>query len=157
MGHTDSRMVERVYGRLTSDSLAKLLSQRVTRAGVTASAPDAARVPEVRPAAEATVAAPTAPVTSHPVAAQLVRYLSGEALQHVASEGIADTAGQNENPEKPRGIAVRRDGIEPPTRGFSVPSPVWPAPRNSKPKRVSEAPRLSHLHQLKRSGGGGAR
>jgi len=35
MGHTDSRMVERVYGRLPSDSLAKLLSERVTRTPVT--------------------------------------------------------------------------------------------------------------------------
>jgi hypothetical protein len=53
-----------------------------------------------------------------------------------------------------RGELVRGDGIEPPTRGFSVPSPVWPAPRNSKPG-VVEAPRLSHLHQLKRNGGVG--
>jgi hypothetical protein len=51
---------------------------------------------------------------------------------------------------------VRRGGIEPPTRGFSVPCPIWPAPRNSKAKRVSEGPPLSHLHQLERNGRAGA-
>jgi integrase len=43
MGHTDSRMVERVYGRLTTDALAKLLLERVSRGA----APVAAPAPQV--------------------------------------------------------------------------------------------------------------
>jgi len=83
LGHTDSRMVERVYGRLPVESLARALRERLGE-------------PE-RPAEDCSV--------------------------------FATDAGNSEGPEGPRrqqevafsaGFSVPRDGIEPPTRGFSI-------------------------------------
>jgi integrase len=110
MGHTDSRMVERVYGRLPSDALAKLLSQRVTR--TEHAAPAAAPTPNAR-SEEA--------IASEEGAQELVRYLSGRPGQTGRSEGIADKMAAVATSENPSQILVRRGGIEPPTRGFSVP------------------------------------
>jgi integrase len=115
MGHTDSRMVERVYGRITSDSLAKWLSQRVTREGITAPPPPAPS--PAPPETEVAMSTAAEPTSTGQVLAALVRYLSGRALQDVASEVIADP----EVLEKTPGFLVRRGGIEPPTRGFSIP------------------------------------
>jgi len=81
MGHTDSRMVERVYGRLQPEALASLLAARV-----------------------------------------------GGSLMGAASDGsetfAADgaeliDANESQNADDSAEIAVRGDGIEPPTRGFS--------------------------------------
>ena len=78
LGHTDSRMVERVYGRLSPAQLAAALESRL------------ASVPN------------------------LYRPGSDERDTADAADGGL--------PRIPAGFAVPRDGIEPPTRGFSVPA-----------------------------------
>jgi integrase len=77
LGHTDSRMVERVYGRLSPAQLAAALE---TRLGA---------VPDL--------------------------YRTGQSGR--------DTLGTVDSDQGafPAGFAVPRDGIEPPTRGFSIP------------------------------------
>ena len=77
LGHTDSRMVERVYGRLSPAQLAAALESRL------------ASVPN------------------------LYRPGSDERDTADAADGGL--------PRIPAGFAVPRDGIEPPTRGFSIP------------------------------------
>ena len=109
MGHSDSRMVERVYGRLPSDALAKLLSERVTR--VERAAPAAASTPSASSAGA---------IASGEGASELVRYLSGRPGQTGRSEDSADKMTAAPTSENPSQIEVRRGGIEPPTRGFSV-------------------------------------
>jgi integrase len=146
MGHTDSRMVERVYGRLPSEALAKLLSQRVIRASVNAPTATGA-ASEVMPAGKA-IEEPIAPSPNEEMARELVRYLSGRALHEGAKEDIVVTADHRKTPV----FAVRRGGIEPPTRGFSVPATLWPAPRKSRPRRTSRRGGLSPVHQLPESG-----
>jgi hypothetical protein len=115
IGHSDSRMVERVYGRLPSDALAKLLSER------------GARAPLPSPT-EATAAAPEAQMSpssdereGHRVDQPLVRYLSGAPGQMGSPQDIADKTSVVAKPRPATEIPVRRGGIEPPTRGFSVP------------------------------------
>lgn len=78
LGHTDSRMVERVYGRLPTAQLAAALESRLT------SVPNS-----YRPGAD--------------------------------ERDAADKAGSGFSCI-PAGFAVPRDGIEPPTRGFSIPA-----------------------------------
>jgi excisionase family DNA binding protein len=111
MGHSDSRMVERVYGRLTIDALARLLSERVTRVGIAVS--EAPKVPVSDAMSDESSAASGDAGT--------VRYMSGESGQTGASEGIADKTASVASPREASPIVVRRGGIEPPTRGFSVP------------------------------------
>ena len=43
---------------------------------------------------------------------------------------------------------VPRDGIEPPTRGFSSLRPVWPRPRKTRGERVVEESTAAHLQQI---------
>jgi len=83
LGHTDSRMVERVYGRLPVESLGRALRERLG---------EPERLPE-----DCSVFATDA----------------GD------SEGSVGPGGQ---PREPffAGFSVPRDGIEPPTRGFSI-------------------------------------
>ncbi len=86
LGHTDSRMVERVYGRMPVDSLGRALRARLEGAN-TAPAP------------------------------------SGDCSVFVANEGRSEGSGRPERrPEtaKTAAFVVPRDGIEPPTRGFSI-------------------------------------
>ena len=84
LGHVDSRMVERVYGRLPTDQLARRLSQELGENSL----PNAC----LRPA---------------------------ESLDPLDAMHDALSTKTLEN----EGFMVPRDGIEPPTRGFSIPSP----------------------------------
>jgi len=59
---------------------------------------------------------PLAPLPNEEMAPELVRYLFGRALHEGAKEDIVVTADHQKAPV----FAVRRGGIEPPTRGFSV-------------------------------------
>ena len=89
MGHADSRMVERVYGKVTPMDLASKLSARLNGAALIA--------PDPSPFA--------------------VLYLYG-------SEGETGTRrrrGHSPDLAFSAGKPVPRDGIEPPTRGFSIP------------------------------------
>jgi integrase len=78
MGHSDGRMVERVYGKMTSAETARLMAARV-------------------------------------------RLMSGRTGQSGVGELPGDNRASVVSPENPGETRVRRDGIEPPTRGFSVP------------------------------------
>jgi integrase len=79
MGHTTSRMVEQVYGRLNADDLGRLLMERVSGMNMGGS----------RSKTRGSKALPASPQNADP-------------------------------PEEKRKTAVPRDGIEPPTRGFSI-------------------------------------
>jgi integrase len=79
LGHTTSRMVELVYGRLPSADLGRLLREGTAPRG------------------------------------ELL--VSCERVQ----DGDLEATVRNRNVPDPAVIAVRRDGIEPPTRGFSIP------------------------------------
>jgi Phage integrase family len=90
MGHRDTRMVERVYGRLSPEEIGALQSAHFADC-----------------------------ITG--VADQVD--LGGES----GRIGLLRTA---------KGLkSVPRGGIEPPTRGFSVPVAEWPSPRSSKRNR----------------------
>lgn len=85
LGHADSRMVERVYGRLAPGQLGAAVEARLA--------------------------------TSAGEAGRGVLNLSGTGTH------ARDTGDARDNREAtiPAGFSVPRDGIEPPTRGFSVP------------------------------------
>ena len=83
-GHVDSRMVERVYGRLPTDQLAARLSQEL---GENSLPNVCLRLPD--------------------------------SLDSVDSSDDNAIALSEKTPQK-RGFFVPRDGIEPPTRGFSI-------------------------------------
>jgi integrase len=95
--HTDTRMVEKVYGRRAPDALGASLRARLgERSSVACSTPGPCAPPQ-RLAAGARVGCDTG-VPAH--------------------RGLADRGGfgGRENPA----LFVPRDGIEPPTRGFSI-------------------------------------
>jgi integrase len=108
MGHADSRMVERVYGRMKGDELA-----RVMRA--------AAHVQQTR-------------------------------RTRADSMDSADKPGGKTKRQTPV-ISVPRDGIEPPTRGFSTPARLWPLPKQDNQLRARARRDAAHVQQLKRRGG----
>jgi integrase len=109
MGHNDSRMVERVYGRLPSDALTKLLMDR------TGGAPNVQAEDE----AHAVVVVPDWDPLELPTEVDpCVRYVSGSC----GSEGLSVPSDNPDSSFSPV-FAVPRDGIEPPTRGFSIRSP----------------------------------
>jgi integrase len=109
MGHTDSRMVERVYGKLPHDALARLIANRVNRLHVELPA----KLDELPRARQ--------PTADGSPADRTVRLMSGESAQTGLSEGIADKTASVATARDALPIVVRRGGIEPPTRGFSVP------------------------------------
>jgi hypothetical protein len=92
MGHRDTRMVERVYGRLSPEEIGVLLS------------------------------------------AHFADCMTGVA-DKVDSGGKSGRIGLSRGAKGLK--SVPRGGIEPPTRGFSVPVADWPTPRSSKRKRLS--------------------
>jgi integrase len=81
MGHSSTRMVQTVYGKLSADELAARLR------GVIPGAPDC---------------------------------IAG-ASDRKDPGGLPGRPKKQKNREKDRGFSVPRDGIEPPTRGFSIP------------------------------------
>ncbi len=107
LGHADTRMVDRVYGRLSVDDLACRLA--------------------------------TATVDSLELLVVRLALLGISALIELARRCSAD-ASDSGDLARPAGLlgaknpailgeSVPRDGIEPPTRGFSSPMAMWPKPR----------------------------
>jgi hypothetical protein len=86
MGHADSRMVERVYGKASALELASVQAAEI------------ARLPAVT--------------------VQPVRLMSGDPVDL----GTSRVVRENREPMKTPVKVVPRDGIEPPTRGFSIPA-----------------------------------
>jgi integrase len=93
LGHKDSRMVERVYGRMDAHSLGRALQRRLG-------------------ASEATSPAETAAVTPENACSAFVAN-TGESQR-------SQTLQREPEPSFFSGFLVSGDGIEPPTRGFSV-------------------------------------
>ena len=98
MGHADTRMVERVYGRFTQN---KLISRMKAAIGSSDSAAD------------------------HP--------------DSVPPSGLPGLGAPFGEPCF-AGISVPRDGVEPPTRGFSIPSSFYPNPRKTWVRRTNGQP-----------------
>jgi integrase len=110
MGHVDTRMVQRVYGRLGGDELRAALERAV---GCSAGAADSA-------------AASDSAHSAH-----------SKSLQNAA-------------------LSVPRDGIEPPTRGFSILPSVarlWPNPRKNELSTAERRLRAAPVQQSKRAKG----
>jgi integrase len=103
LGHGDSRMVERVYGRMPAESLGKALERRLP-------------APAADPLKDSTAGAAN---------------LSG-------TGGQSGRGGRRRAPKTPVNV-VSEDGIEPPTRGFSVPNLVAVKGRNHKGKPAAPA------------------
>jgi hypothetical protein len=108
LGHKDSRMVERVYGRIDAHSLGRALQRRLGASE--AANPPAASVAKPENACSACVAN-----TGESERTQTLQRTSEMALFSV--------------------FLVSGDGIEPPTRGFSVPSPKGVSGRKVEVKR----------------------
>ncbi len=102
MGHADTRMLERVYGKLDDAEL------------------------------HARLTAIVAPWTGTTV---------GQTPRTEADSADGSDGAQRANPPENARIVVPRDGIEPPTRGFSVPALLIPKPREIKalgrPRKLS--------------------
>jgi integrase len=124
MGHTDSRMVERVYGKMGSDDLARLLAKRTEAPATVASdsfeahiLADATLPPEARRTLlDLTREAYRRLVTGAPNRVLLMR---GNVTDRGQSEAVEETGGCA-NQAETSAFVVPRDGIEPPTRGFSI-------------------------------------
>jgi integrase len=103
MGHADTRMVERVYGKMDPDELALRL---------------AAAMPE-----------------------HCRTFAANKMLKGADMANMTTTQNKNSNDI---GQMVPRDGIEPPTRGFSVPIKTWPTPRilKRKPRQPEKMPQI---------------
>jgi hypothetical protein len=99
LGHVDTRMVQRVYGRLSAGELAGALTRAID---CSTGAAEPAQQP-------------------HPS----------------ASSDSEEQATNAKNPGGNRGSGVPRDGVEPPTRGFSSHAQAWPKPLDSKGNRGS--------------------
>lgn len=127
MGHVDSRMVERVYGRLPTDALAGRLALATGSVEVLV-----ARLVLARFAA-------------------LLELVFG--CSAGASTGLAFGApaafGALADPMISR-VSVPRDGIEPPTRGFSIVGVAWPTPREDTPKRPGQFGAAAPVHHRDR-------
>jgi len=101
LGHTDSRMVERVYGRMPVDALGKALRMRVE------GPPNAETACSVFVADEGVSQGSESPQTRHAPEPQ-----NQKTPENMRLQGFTAV--------KKLGLAVPRDGIEPPTRGFSI-------------------------------------
>ncbi len=124
MGHADTRMVERVYGRLSTEDLTSRLR------AATIDPLEVALVRLVLLQLEALFACITG--ASH----------SGAAVGPAGFVGPKNAA----IAAKP----VPRDGIEPPTRGFSDPVTLWPKPREHWAAGLPGGVAASSVHQRRR-------
>lgn len=106
LGHADTRMVERVYGRLPLQDL----EQRLAATLSTAAVPHDTRT---KPNCSAFAAV-------GPTSTQNCSAFAAERVDSAAPRGRRGEQRTQKNPRK-AGSAVPRDGIEPPTRGFSIP------------------------------------
>ncbi len=114
MGHVDSRMVERVYGRMTSDDLARLLTARTSGAG---------RGETLLPDGNPLHALPPGGGSEEPgtsVGRLMADVPDKQGPPSTISENALDALTALFADDS-AGFAVPRDGIEPPTRGFSIP------------------------------------
>ncbi len=107
MGHVDSRMVERVYGRLSTDALA-------------------ARLALATGSLDVLIARWAVRVLGSVL--ELAGCIAGASLRS-DSTGIGGPPALGSS--QILGDFVPRDGIEPPTRGFSNTVRLWPLPRNN--------------------------
>lgn len=120
MGHKDTRMLERVYGRQTPEQLATLMARAMgltqdVCSRVVAAAPDSAG--SGGPDGLATTAAP--------------------AESAVPKNSEAQGTLQSPGPRMFERVDVPGGGVEPPTRGFSGLVREWPRPRDpgEKPRK----------------------
>src|SRR5574342_677091 len=127
MGHKDTRMLERVYGRQTPEELA-LQMVRAMGLSVTAGA-------GLTRGVCSTVV--TAPMESADRVDSVDVDDTDAARVHTPEKSLARQALQPGGPMCTRDDLVPGGGIEPPTRGFSVPARGWRTPRISgrKPPR----------------------
>jgi integrase len=107
MGHVDSRMVERVYGKLAGQELARAML-------------GAAHVQQTK---------------------------------HNRSDSAHSSDGRRSRKRRETSLlTVPRDGIEPPTRGFSISSRAWPKPKEDTQLRSRGRAGVAHLQQRKQRG-----
>ncbi len=101
LGHTTSRMAELVYGRIGPDDLDRLISERGPALQISEASEDAC--------------------TLH----------CGTIVGHDVGQ-MGHIWGSDETPADPKSpyFSVPRDGIEPPTRGFSIPQETLKTPVN---------------------------
>jgi hypothetical protein len=79
------------------------------------------------------------------------RRAASQRVQIAVLPARRDTNGDTKPKFKTRNRAeplVPRDGIEPPTRGFSSLRPVWPRPRKTRGGREVEEAAAADLHQI---------
>jgi integrase len=118
-----------------------------------------------------------APVMSHAdtrmVERVYRRFTQNELISRMkAAIGFSDRAPQHSDSVPPSGLpglgapsgepcvagfSVPRDGVEPPTRGFSILSTVLPLPRKTKVRANNGAPRTADMQRAKPAPAGGAR
>jgi integrase len=128
MGHADTRMVERVYGKLSPSELALALAASMGRARA---AHVAAQLPRglldaLANFTDAEVAALVAAFTRQQAAPECSTSVAepADSAGPTGLPGLLSFVGQALSAQKeshPEGGLVPRGGIEPPTRGFSVP------------------------------------
>jgi integrase len=128
MGHADTRMVERVYGRLEADELAVRLTI-ATSNGV--------ELLMAQLGIRALVAT--------------LELCSAGASDRGDSLGPAGLAGSQS--AAITATSVPRDGIEPPTRGFSSRAEAWPRPREHWAAGRPEGVAASPVHHRRRIAG----
>jgi integrase len=110
MGHADTRMVERVYGRLPLHDLEQRLASTLKSAADRYNRRDDTGT-KVSCSVFAAVEEPSAESCSA---------FASDSADSARKHGLSADRRTQKNPRK-AGSAVPRDGIEPPTRGFSIP------------------------------------
>jgi len=117
LGHSTTKLVHGVYGRLEGDSLGQALRASMV-------------------AAESSATASPVHHSQRPDRiSRTERTLNG-----------------SEKPMEIAGFVVPRDGIEPPTRGFSIPEPRPLTPRQDKRKEAKGEPTAAPVQQRSRRG-----
>jgi hypothetical protein len=133
MGHSSTRMVDKVYGQLNDDTLAEAMEQLSEIQMAEVPRGRAKAPPSQQQVAIASAGGPQAGGSkygSRPVAICATTETSGQdqALTCSLGDGSSSSENQREPFKKATaptsfevGAALPRDRIEPPTRGFSVP------------------------------------
>jgi integrase len=130
MGHKDGRMLDRVYGRLTSEQRREAMLRELGML-------------DPRPVPEAAAASFPEPESESALTDQTTR--STFAADALESTGFGVFFGNSEDSKCPNSLP--RGGIEPPTRGFSVPSTLLPRPRKKGLSTLERQRGAAHLQQ----------